>query len=153
MIITDEELQKIREIWVKEQHEIEDWVPKIYEKITERKYEKPKINEYTNIKEGDLELLKETIGTNITEDDIHYKLVRNLIDIEKNYSSSTRRTGIYSAIEKEIDKCSFETEKEGLEFKKKEQDIKEQYKKNTYGKENSMGIFVAHKDDEPEVGI
>jgi DNA sulfur modification protein DndC len=153
MIITDEELQKIREIWVKEQHEIEDWVPKIYEKITERKYEKPKVNEYTNIKEEDLELLKETIGINITEDDIHYKLVRNLIDIEKSYSSSTRRTGIYSAIEKEIDKCSFETEKEGLEFKKKEQDIKGQYKKNTYGKENSMGTFVAYEDDEPKVGI
>ena len=64
MIITDEELQKIREIWVKEQHEIEDWVPKIYEKATGKKIrEHSKVNEYTNINEEDLELLKETIGS------------------------------------------------------------------------------------------
>ena len=146
-------LQKIREIWVKEQHEIEDWVPKIYEKATGRKYEALKVNEYTNINEEDLKLLKETIGVNITEDDIHYKLVRNLIDIEKSYSSSTRRTGIYKAIENEIKKCSYETEKEGLEFKKREQDAKEHYKKNAYVVENSVGIYEVQEDDEPVVGI
>ena len=83
---------------------------------------------------------------NITEDDIHYKLVRNLIDIEKSYSSSTRRTGIYSAIENEIDKCSFETEKEGLEFKKKRAgQQKSIIRKMHTVVENSVGIFVAHR--------
>ena len=152
MIITDEELQKIREIWVKEQHEIEDWVPKIYEEVTKRKYKADEINGYTNINEEDLSLLKEAIGDNITEDDIHYKLVRNLIDIEKSYSSSTRRTGIYEAIEKEINKCSFETEKEGVEFLKNQKSILEG-NESEYKIAAPVGMFEVQEDDEPVVGI
>ncbi len=151
MIITDEELQKIREIWVKEQHEIEDWVPTIYEEVTNRKYEAPKVNEYTNINEDDLKLLKETLGNNITEDDIHYKLVRNLIDIEKSYSSSSRRHGIYEAIEKEINKCSFETEEEGLEFLKNQKTVLEG-NESEYTVAEPVGMFEVQEDDEPVVG-
>ena len=56
-------------------------------------------------------------------------------------------------IENEIKKCSYETEKEGLEFKKREQDAKEHYKKNAYVVENSVGIYEVQEDDEPVVGI
>ena len=120
-VISKDELQKIREIWVKEQHEIEDFVPEIYEQVTLEKYDAPKINEYANINEEDLNLLKDVLGENVDEDNIHYKLIRNLIDVEKSYSSSKRRAGIYEAIEKEISKCAFDNEKQALAYLEKKQ--------------------------------
>ena len=151
-IITDDELQKIREIWVQELHEIEDWVPKIYHEVTGKRFEAPLINEHKKVSEEDLKTLKNSIGINTDEDDIHYKLVRNLIDIEKSYSSSVRRTGIYEAIEKEIIKCSFETEQEALEYAQHRKSILEG-EKNENSSVGPVDIVKVIDDEESITSI
>ena len=74
----------------------------------------------------DLKVLKDTIGDNVDEDNIHYKLIRNLIHLEHNYSKSTRRTGIYDAIEKEIKKGAFENSNEAINYLKNREEILDQ---------------------------
>ncbi len=149
-VISKDELQKIREIWVKEQHEIEDFVPEIYEQVTLEKYDAPKINEYANINEEDLNLLKDVLGENVDEDNIHYKLIRNLIDVEKSYSSSKRRAGIYEAIEKEISKCAFDNEKQALAYLEKKQNLLDE-NENVNKIADYIGVTPEFDDEEPVV--
>lgn len=125
VIIHDEELQAIREIWVKERYETEDLVPQIYEKVTNRSYPYPKINENFAFSAEDLALLNQNNSDSEAIDNIHYQLTRNLLNIEKEFSSTKRRTGIYEKLEKEIIKGAFETADEALSYAVKKQSIKE----------------------------
>ena len=59
-------------------------------------------------------------------DNIHYQLTRNLLNIEKEFSSSKRRTGIYEKLESEIIKGAFETHEEALAYAKNRKGIKSQ---------------------------
>ena len=123
-VISDEELQAIRAIWVQERHETEDFVPQIYEEATQRKYPFSKINENLAFSRDDFSLL-ETMLTN-SVDDVHYQLTRNLLNIEKEFSSYTRRTGIFEKLEDELRKGIFETEEEALDYAIKKQSLKDQ---------------------------
>ena len=118
VIIADEELRKIRSLWINDNHEIEDWVPEIYEEATGRSFKEIEKRNPAMLSKDDLKVLKDTIGDQVDEDHIHYKLVRNLLHLEHTYSKSTRRTGIYEAIEKEIKKGAFENEHEAITYLK-----------------------------------
>lgn len=128
VIIHDDELQAIREIWVQERNETEDFVPEIYEKVTNRSYPYPKINENIAFSADDLALLLNSDKEDEAIDDIHYQLTRNLLNIEKEFSRSKRRTGIYEKIESEIIKGAFETADEALEYALKRKGIKDSNK-------------------------
>jgi DNA sulfur modification protein DndC len=115
-VITNEELEEIRRIWVKDKNEIEDRVPQIYTSVTGEPYPFPKIDEGQIFKPENLELLKEVIDKDSSADNLHYQLVRNLLNIERNFSTATRRVGIYEELEKVITNSGFDNEEDALNF-------------------------------------
>lgn len=117
-LVSIEDLEEIRRIWVKEKNEIEDRVPEIYKEATGKAYPAGKIDEGQLFKPDDIRLLKEISAKDGSSDDLHYQLVRNLLNIEKSYSSASRRTGIYETLEKTLVNGAFENESEALEFAK-----------------------------------
>ena len=125
-IIHDDELQAIRKIWVQERNEIEDLVPQIYQTVTKKVFPYPKIDENLALSADDLLLLQKLSPEDSGIDNIHYQLTRNLLNIEKEFSSSKRRTGIYEKLESEIIKGAFETHEEALEYAKHRKGIKSQ---------------------------
>lgn len=146
IIINDEELQAIRAIWVQERNETEDFVPQIYKEATNRNYPFPKINENLVFSREDLSLLERLNSKNNSIDDIHYQLTRNLLNIEKEFSSFSRRTGIYEKLENELRKGIFETEDEALDYAIKKQSIKDL---NTE-KDDGINIKYVEEDDPDE---
>ena len=64
-------------------------------------------------------LLKDSIAD--SQDDIHYQLIRNLISTESKHSSSQRRVGIYSEVEKLLTRGCFEDYQDALAFALKNQ--------------------------------
>ena len=99
-LIRLEELKEIRRIWLEEKHEFDDALPGIYQEVTGEEF--PDTNSLDNqrmlaINSYDyLELLNEACGG----DSVYFEMTRNLLDIERQYLTKTRRIGIYDALEK-----------------------------------------------------
>jgi DNA sulfur modification protein DndC len=115
-VITDEELEEIRRIWVVEKNEIEDRVPEIYKNATNRQYPYDQIDDSRIFNRTDLELLKNIASPNNSIDDLHYQLVRNLLNVERNYSTAIKRVGIYENLEKILINNGFTDGKEALAY-------------------------------------
>jgi DNA sulfur modification protein DndC len=103
-LITLPELDEIRRIWVVEKHEIEDRLPLIYEEEVGAPYPGPQIDDTVPFGAGEMALLREITG----DDEIHYGLTRELLDIERRYSAMSRRAGLFTALENALRKGFFD---------------------------------------------
>ena len=85
-LIELDELEEIRRIWVVDKHETEDILPVVYEEATGLPY--PEAQSDTNLAFGrdELELLKDICG----DDNIHYELTRELLDVERQYRTMSQ---------------------------------------------------------------
>jgi DNA sulfur modification protein DndC len=115
-LISDEDLEEIRRIWVKDKNEIEDRVPEIYKEATGRDYPFDNVDEGALFNRDDIALLKSIASKENSADDLHYQLVRNLLNIERNYSTATRRVGIYENLEKALINGGFANKDEAYQF-------------------------------------
>jgi DNA sulfur modification protein DndC len=115
-MISQEELDEIRRIWVKEKHEFEDSLPRIYKEATGREYPKSAFDEGQTISPEDIEVLKHVSASPKDPDELHFQLVRELLHIEQKYRTASRRAGVYEAFEKTLEGSAFESEQEALEF-------------------------------------
>jgi DNA sulfur modification protein DndC len=102
-LITMEELEEIRRIWVEEKHELEDHLPNVYAEVFERAF--PTRRQYTSRLDKELYAeLKEIAG----EDNLQYELVRSLLGIEQDFESMTKRVGIHQRLISELKKSGYE---------------------------------------------
>ncbi len=115
-VITDEELEEIRRIWVVEKNEIEDRVPEIYKNATNRQYPYDQIDDSRIFNRTDLQLLKSIASPDNSIDDLHYQLVRNLLNVERNYSTAIKRIGIYENLERILVSYGFTDSNEALAY-------------------------------------
>lgn len=112
VLITQEELAEIRRIWMVEKHEIEDRLPVVYEEVTGERYPAPEFDEHHLFDSDSLQLLRESSGG----DELHYELIRNLLDVERRFRTMARRRGLYKALEDQIRRCYFDDASDALEF-------------------------------------
>jgi DNA sulfur modification protein DndC len=115
-LITVEELEEIRRIWVSEKHEIEDSLPALYERAVGRTY--PGANlQITNAVDNDaLAILKELCAEHGDEDGVKYQMLRELLHVEQEYRTMARRAGLYPALDRAIEKAAFDNESDAEEF-------------------------------------
>ena len=111
-LITLDELQEIRRIWVVDKHEMEDFLPRIYEEVTGDKYPGPRLDDSMAIHAEDLALLKEACG----DDSLHYELTRELLGVTRQGRSSQRRAGHYERLEKTFGKHYFDSQQEAVTY-------------------------------------
>ena len=100
-LITPEELSEIRRIWLEEKHEFDDSLPRIYEEVTGEPFADSRPTAERKLLGSDEWTVLEEI---CSEDKMHLELMAKLLDTERQYYTKSRRTGIYS----DLDKC-FET--------------------------------------------
>jgi DNA sulfur modification protein DndC len=115
-LISLEELDRIRAIWLDEKHEIEDSLPRIYKEETGKKYPNLDTEDKPLFSLEDLVTLKEIASSPDDPDEIHYQMIREMLDIEQSYRGAYRRTGIFDALEKTLRQHAFLNGKEALEF-------------------------------------
>lgn len=121
-LISLEDLEEIRRIWVTEKHEIEDLLPSIFEKATGKKYLGKKVDENQLFKADDMQLLKDICKTFAADEEgLHYELIRDLLHIEQQHKTLGKRASLYDSIDKTLEKSAFKTEAEALEFAKARQ--------------------------------
>lgn len=117
-LITLEELETIRRIWVVEKHEIEDTLPRIYEEAVGEPYPGRRLDDNAVLGADEVALLQDLCG----EDRLHFQLVRELLSIEKRHKSMLRRTGLFDAIEKAFLRSFYTSEGDAVERARQRRD-------------------------------
>jgi DNA sulfur modification protein DndC len=104
-LITLDELQEIRRIWVVEKHEMEDSLPRIYREVSGEPYPGPRLDDSMAIHAADLALLREEC----TDDQLHFELTRELIGITRQSQQEQKRSGHFDLMEKTFAKHYFDS--------------------------------------------
>jgi len=115
-LISLEEIDEIRRIWVEDKGEIEDLVPKIYQEIFEQPYP-GKALEPAPLEADDLQLLKDVATEQDPEAaDRLYRLTRSLLAVQFQSMQSQKRSKHLDRLEAVLTSNAFRTEEEALEF-------------------------------------
>ena len=117
-LITLDEMQEIRRIWITEKHEIEDNVPRIYEEVVNEKYPGMSIDEGLVFSADDVNILRELCDG----DSIFFELTRELIDVERMFYKATRRAGLYNALEQAFLRGFYSDEEDATKRAKRRRD-------------------------------
>ncbi len=120
-LITRDELREIRRIWVVEKFEIEDRLPKIFEEETGESFGEERVDASQPFGPDEMVLLREEVCGG---DTLKFQLLRELIEVERRFRSSTRRAGLFDRLEGAIKKGYFENSDEALEMAKSRRDRK-----------------------------
>lgn len=115
-LISIQELDEIRRIWVQEKGELEDLVPRIYAEVLGAPYPGKDL-EQSPLDAGDLALLKE-IAKEVDPDAAHelYKLTRSLLAVQFQTIESHKRSKHLDRLEDVLRQYAFRNEDEALEF-------------------------------------
>lgn len=120
-LITLDELQEIRRIWVIEKHEIEDRLPRIYRETTDSAYPGRRLDDSLALQADDLALLREVCGS----DPIHYELTRDLLSIERQQRSGARRSAHYERLEKTFTRHYYKNAADAVDSARRKAQAKE----------------------------
>lgn len=117
-LVTLEELEEIRRIWVQEKKEIEDSLPRIYQEATGKPYPYPPFSEEQSFTEKDIDLLKKlSTGEGSTESGmLHFQLVRELIATEVQVGRVASRSKLLSELDAEFEYGAFASAAEAENF-------------------------------------
>ena len=118
-LLSMDELHEIRRIWVVEKHEIEDLLPEIFESEVGQVFPKRPLDDRQPFGQEDMEVLKELCGG----DDLHFELVRELLDVERSYRTKARRSNLFGRIEKAFRKSFYENAEDATERAAKRRDL------------------------------
>lgn len=115
-LISVEELDAIRRIWVEEKGEIEDLLPSIYERVFDEAYPGRAI-EPPPLEPSDLALLREIAQEETNEDaERLYRLTRNLLAAQFQGMQTQKRSRHLDRLEEVLKANAFKTEAEALDF-------------------------------------
>jgi len=113
-LISLDELQEIRRIWVTDshKHEIEDLLPGIYEEVTGEPYPGIPIDDDLVFGGDALALLREQCQG----DRLRYEMLRNLLNIERRHRTKSTRRGLYDELERAVRRAFYEGESDAFQW-------------------------------------
>ena len=119
-LISIEELDEIRRIWIQEKHEIEDSLPRLYEQEIGEPFPGGAFDDGHSLQAEDIQLLKQICNAETESGELHFQMVRELLHTEAQYRTASRRVGLYDAIDRTLRVGGFDNAEEALQFKLKE---------------------------------
>jgi DNA sulfur modification protein DndC len=109
-LITLDELQEIRRIWVVDKHELEDSLPRIYQECTSEMYPGRPLDDNLVLGETEMKELAEICGN----DRLHYELTRELLSLTGQQRSLGRRAGLFEQLEKTFKRNFYDDREDAL---------------------------------------
>jgi DNA sulfur modification protein DndC len=108
-LITEDELREIRRIWVVDKHEFEDRLPTIYEEAMGVPFVDGSLDSHLPLGAEELEELRK-----LCDSDLHYQLVRDLLDVERQQKLSLRRRGLLDELETTLERHFYDDADDAL---------------------------------------
>lgn len=109
-LITLDELQEIRRIWVVDKHELEDSLPSIYRDAVGIEYPGQPLDDNPVLGEQEMRDLYELCEGNR----LHYELTRELLSLTSKRRTSARRSGLFEQMEKSFRRNFYDDREDAL---------------------------------------
>ncbi len=109
-LITLEELQEVRRIWVVDKHELEDSLPGIYQQATGEPYPGATLDD--DLVLGATEMAQ--LATICDGDRLHYELSRELLSLTRQQRNAARRAGLFEKLEKTFSKHFYDDREDAV---------------------------------------
>ncbi len=110
-LISLEELQEIRRIWVIDKHELEDNLPRLYRESTGEDYPGRPLDDNLMLGAHEMNDLRELCAG----DRLHYELTRELLSLTRQQRNSARRAGLNRRIEQALRRHFYEDRDDAIE--------------------------------------
>lgn len=114
-LITIDELQFIRNIWLNDKHEFDDMLPVIYEDVTGQEFPDEIIKQNVYYGREEWNMLEDICKDLYPEETLLLEMQCSLLDIEAKSSMMLKRHNIIQTLEREIHKSAYRDEKDALE--------------------------------------
>lgn len=108
-LISRDELREIRRIWVVDKHEFEDRLPAIYEETMGEPFDEGSLDGHLPLGADELGELRE-----LCANDLHYQLVRDLLDVERQQKLSLRRRGLLDELQSTLERHFYDDADDAL---------------------------------------
>ena len=115
-LITNEELNKIRQIWLDEKNEFDDMLPGIYKEITGKDFESTTWHSPTSFGSDEWDLLSEVCRDLFPNEELLFETTARIVDIERKSAEMKKRRGVVSDVEAQIKRGFFMNKDDALEF-------------------------------------
>jgi len=146
-LITIEELNKIRQIWLDEKHEFDDSLPDIYQEVTGRDFVSSHRNPETSFGKEEWGILSDVCHALYPDEKLLFEMTARIVDIERKSSDLKQRRGVLGDIEAQIKRGYFRNEEDAEAFTK----AKVQRKKNMGASYNKKAESEDEQSDLYEV--
>ena len=148
-LITEDELREIRRIWVVEKHEFEDLLPAIYEQQLGEPYPDGPLDGHLPLGPEELAELRE-----LCETDLHYQLVRDLLDVERRQKLSLRRRGLLDDLRGTIERHFYDDADDALALALRRRERREGDRSEPDASDEDAELLATHfvrpvPEDEP----
>ncbi|MCE9953247.1 DNA phosphorothioation system sulfurtransferase DndC [Aeromonas allosaccharophila] len=115
-LLSLEDLEAIRRIWLEDKHEVEDSVPHIYEHTLGKKYPGTKRSHHSLLNSHVMSKLRNKCSTYNDPDGLLYEQIRTLISIEEKHSNMLRRANLYKELDTSLQTMAFNNIQEARDF-------------------------------------
>jgi DNA sulfur modification protein DndC len=140
-LITLEELQEIRRIWVVDKHELEDSLPQIYTEATGEPYPGQRLDDNHLLGAEEIAELRSLCS----DDRLHYELTRELLSVERQQRAHARRSALFEELEKSITRHFFDNEDDAVATARHRAAVREQHASSIYSQtSNSLKNDTQH---------
>jgi len=113
-LITDEELMEIRRIWIEEKYEFDDSLPRIYFEVTGKELNVKKyVSPFTST---EYDVLKEVCSDTYQSEELLFKMVASLLEVERKEISSRYRSGVMKKLTNIIQANYYKDEDDALNY-------------------------------------
>ncbi|EEE2001770.1 DNA phosphorothioation system sulfurtransferase DndC [Salmonella enterica subsp. enterica serovar Kotte] len=115
-LLTIDDLEAIRELWIESKNEVEDSVPTIYQSVMNKPYPGNKGKNHPLLNRNIMQKLKEKCAEFDDTDGLKYEQVRELLTIADKHKHLLRRSTLYKELESALDKTAFNDISEARKF-------------------------------------
>lgn len=119
-LISEDELREIRRIWVVDKHEFEDRLPVVYEEVMDEPFPDESLAPHLPLGRDELGELR-----GLCDGDLHYQLVRDLLDVERQQKLSLKRRELLDELEATLERHFYDGEEDALDLAHRRRDRKQ----------------------------
>jgi DNA sulfur modification protein DndC len=127
-LISLPELHEIRRIWVVEKHEIEDTLPRVYEEVIGEAFSSGPLDDNLALGADEMKILKGICN----ENELMYELTRELLDVERRYRTTSKRSGLFEALEDALSRSFYADEGDATRRALRARDARDKAKEGSY---------------------
>ena len=115
-LITMQELNHIRQIWLNDKHEFDDSLPRIFEEVTGEKFIPTETIGQTSFGSTEWNILSSVCKDLYPDEELLFETVARIVDIESQATEQKARRGVVKNVETQLKKGFYKNEQDAQQY-------------------------------------